>query len=395
MSPLRVKPLDGLRGIAALVVVTYHAAMTGPLANAIGSGANEPSTSAASVLGYTPLHFFWDGTFAVYVFFGLSGYVLTLQMGGQPRKSWAEYYPHRLLRLYLPVWGAVVFSGLLAVAVPRVIPEDGTPRLRAHSGTGFAHGGATAAALLTQSRVPWLDSPLWSLKWEIIFSLVLPVYIFAGRQTRPRGALVGLIGIFGLEVVAFHLGDDSMIYLPMFAVGVLLAFHRTWIAEIASQLSTRTWVEVGGLAVLAESASWICTGRHVAGYTLAGTKALQVLSVVLLLVIATECGGSHTALTTRPVQWLGKRSFALYLVHDPIVTSAAIFLGPHPLAVLATSLPISLVVAELMGRWVEVPANRFAAQAGSRVARNVSAGRHSTVPEQRPPVPPRERATTL
>jgi hypothetical protein len=63
----RVKPLDGLRGIAALVVVITHIALTGTLANAVLSGYSEPMTSRAALLGYTPLHFLWDGTFAVYL----------------------------------------------------------------------------------------------------------------------------------------------------------------------------------------------------------------------------------------------------------------------------------------------------------------------------------------
>lgn len=60
------------------------------------------------VVSYTPLHIFHAGQEAVVVFFVLSGFVLTRQMTVRTLRSISYYYPQRLLRLYLPVWGVLL-----------------------------------------------------------------------------------------------------------------------------------------------------------------------------------------------------------------------------------------------------------------------------------------------
>src|SRR6476646_6648538 len=99
---MRRTALDGLRGLAALVVVFHHVLLTWP------GWANAYLGSHGNALAYSPLHVVLDGTFAVYVFFVLSGYVLTLQ--SERLSRWRGYYGARLARLYLPVWGSVAFA---------------------------------------------------------------------------------------------------------------------------------------------------------------------------------------------------------------------------------------------------------------------------------------------
>src|SRR5690606_29781570 len=81
----RVTSLDGLRGIAATVVFIEHFMLTIPVFSDVfmqsASTANPAALTPASLawwLSYTPLHIIWQGTGAVYIFFILSGYVLTL-----------------------------------------------------------------------------------------------------------------------------------------------------------------------------------------------------------------------------------------------------------------------------------------------------------------------------
>lgn len=57
------------------------------------------------------------GQAAVLVFFVLSGFVLSRPFLAEPPSGWRGYYPRRLLRLYLPVWGALLLTwGLATVA---------------------------------------------------------------------------------------------------------------------------------------------------------------------------------------------------------------------------------------------------------------------------------------
>ncbi len=81
----RWKGLDGLRGLAAIVVVLHHSLLTSPsLALAYFGGPKAPVGSPSWLLTYTPLHLVWAGPEAVLVFFVLSGFVLTLPVLTSP-----------------------------------------------------------------------------------------------------------------------------------------------------------------------------------------------------------------------------------------------------------------------------------------------------------------------
>jgi peptidoglycan/LPS O-acetylase OafA/YrhL len=89
---------------------------------------------------------------------------------------------------------------------------------------------------------------------------------------------------------------------------------------------------------------------------------------------------------TRPaVRWLGTRSFALYLIHEPVVTSLGYLTGrTPPLALfLLLAVPTSLLAAELFFRGIERPAHRLARRTGRAVAaRRAGAGAPLVTPAE-------------
>ena len=77
----RMHSLDGLRGVAALVVVVHHLLLTLPwFADRVGLGQlgtkGQFTFSWHNLFEYTPLHILYGGTEAVVIFFVLSGFVL-------------------------------------------------------------------------------------------------------------------------------------------------------------------------------------------------------------------------------------------------------------------------------------------------------------------------------
>src|SRR3954470_23660048 len=102
----RLPSLDGLRGLAALVVVVHHCALTVPALAAQMFGPD--NSSPAWWLAWTPAYLLWAGREAVLVFFVLSGFVLSLpRLSGGKSGRWASYYRKRMVRLYVPVVAAV------------------------------------------------------------------------------------------------------------------------------------------------------------------------------------------------------------------------------------------------------------------------------------------------
>src|SRR5262245_36856658 len=110
-SSQRFASLDGLRGVAALVVVVHHSLLVSPMLAAAYYG-GDITGALHRIAVYSPLHLLWGGKEAVVVFFVLSGFVLVMAMRSRSF-DWASYFPSRLLRLYLPVAGAVALGALI------------------------------------------------------------------------------------------------------------------------------------------------------------------------------------------------------------------------------------------------------------------------------------------
>src|SRR5690606_25572931 len=109
----RISSLDGLRGIAALVVLLYHLTLVARPFLETGRTSN-----AWWWITETPLKLLTAGTEAVLVFFVLSGFVVALP-AFRAGFNWVGMLTGRMLRLYLPVWASLALSVALLQLVPR------------------------------------------------------------------------------------------------------------------------------------------------------------------------------------------------------------------------------------------------------------------------------------
>lgn len=164
-SAARYTALDGLRGLAAFVVLMHHCFLVSPLVrSAVQSaalGQVEPWVWWAT---FTPLHLFWAGGEAVFVFFILSGFVLALPFIGDATPSWGAYWPKRFIRIYLPVWASLIFALGATWAFPRIAGPELSRWVNEHA---EAPNILRDALLLLGTGN--LNSPLWSLQWEMFF----------------------------------------------------------------------------------------------------------------------------------------------------------------------------------------------------------------------------------
>ncbi len=172
----RLTSLDGLRGVAALIVVFHHSLLTiTALSIHYSESTAGPHTQYWWLL-FSPAHILWGGTEAVYLFFVLSGIVL-VRAAESARFRWGSYFPSRLVRLYGPVVASVILAVILIYFVPRTGNPPGT-WLGNHSNYSTARFLQDVTLLTGTSGA---DTPLWSLQWEVLFSLLLPVAILLGR----------------------------------------------------------------------------------------------------------------------------------------------------------------------------------------------------------------------
>lgn len=358
----RLPGLDGLRAVAALLVVATHAAyLTG-------------FTTNGGLLGRLA----GRGDFGVAIFFALSGFLLHHGLAADAREGRTDlraYAVRRAARVLPAYWVT------LAVVVVLVQPPVRT---------------VVAQALAIQTYVPGTDidafSQSWSIPTELSFYVALPLVVWLLERARRRraGAPVAILATTALlSVVALALvpagvvGEDVLLERwllarwPNFAVGMLLA-------EVVLRPTGRVAARVVAMArdtagcLVVAGAAFVLATTPIAGpLTLGPVSGVQlsarlVLSTVVAgfllapLVLGRDDAYS-AALGSAPMTGVGRVSYGLFLWHLPVftavyaLTGATVFAGGI-LALLAVGLPISLGLAWLSHVAVELPAMRWAAR---------------------------------
>jgi peptidoglycan/LPS O-acetylase OafA/YrhL len=349
----RVAALDGLRGVAALVVAVHHAlvASSSVLAGVYIGG--DPSGVARAFVD-TPLWLLWGGREAVFVFFVLSGFVLALPHVRGKVFSAIEYYPARFLRLYLPVWAALAFAAVLLLIFDPQSVGGRTWWLDAHGSPFTLRGTGKDGSLFFAGSFMYF-SAIWSLKWEIFFSALLPLYLLmASRGGRP-GRLIVLAA--ALVAIAADV-SDYLTFLPIFMLGTVLAYEHEAVVAKFRWLNPTYRAAFFALALLLLAAS-----SYARSLPDGIENALITLGAAgLVLVASLPFGAVPGLLRKRPVNWLGLRSFSLYLVHEPIIVSLVILTDDSlaPVLFVLIAVPAAMLAAEGFYRAIERPAHNFA-----------------------------------
>ncbi|MCS3842269.1 acyltransferase [Microbacterium sp. AK031] len=363
-SSARITGLDGLRGFASLAVVLYHLSLI---------VRPEVSETAWAWLTQSPLKLLFPGTEAVLVFFALSGLVVALP-ALRSGFAWSRYYPSRLLRLYLPVFGALLFATVLIIAIPR-------DPASAPSGSWLRDAQATsvtpASFLAEASLLPAsydIDNVLWSLRWELFFSLLLPLFVWLAIRFRRASPYLAMMAA-SATIAGRMLEIDALVYFPVFLLGTIIAVNLDSIRSFAQSARTRFWPVLAVLSGAMLIASWLARpaleGRHkVAADVVWGLAGVGATLIVLLVIVWPAL--RHAC--ERPAAlWLGRVSFSLYLVHAPILGTLGYLLGVERWwLVCLIGLPLSLGVSALFYRWVERPSHILARRVGGYVTQRLA-----------------------
>jgi peptidoglycan/LPS O-acetylase OafA/YrhL len=327
-----------------------------------------PIDPAWQWLIYSPLHLLWAGNEAVIVFFLLSGIVLTLPVIRSSRGfAWAAFYPSRLIRLYVPTIASVAFAVAVIQLVPRASDPALTPLPQPITASSIVHNLTLIAGTDT------LNGPLWSLQLEVLFSLLLPLYVFVAVKLRRWWWAVVIVCLAAALVGSQH-QKDLIEYLPVFMIGTILAVRTdlweravVWIQHL--RFRRVAWPVLFVVILLGVILRWLSPALNLRELA----PAVIVFAAILVL-LAMYWSGFRGFLETRFVQWLGKISFSLYLVHAPIITAYGLLL-PASLAWLEPilSVPTALLFAWGFFRIIERPAHRLSQSVRRRIDLTTSA----------------------
>lgn len=352
--------LDSLRGLAAIAVLLYHALALNSLTLTAGLSLKPVNGTLANLLVYSPLHVVWLGGESVWLFFVLSGFVLT-KAASRPAFTWASYYPSRMLRLYLPVVG-----GVLLAWTTYLYPHVLRPQMDQLLPVGYPMPNVLADLTLLGGTTTSLGV-LWSLQWEVVFSLSLPVYLLVARRRPVLGGLIGLVAC----LAGWWWNNPATTFLPMFFLGVVLATYWEKISSALAFLgSGRAWAHVVGAvtSVVAVSAlsSYYLLGPRFGPFARVGTVPIVLVAIAVLICLAQAWPPLRAVLSWGPLTFAGKASYSLYLVHLPIVILFIFALGPGHRAA-AAGIAVALTLAVVFYVVVEKPAHRLSRLTAARV----------------------------
>jgi peptidoglycan/LPS O-acetylase OafA/YrhL len=373
----RLRSLDGLRGIAAAVVVLHHLTLiAGPVLHGI-AGATDP-WSAWWIMQHSPLKLLTAGREAVVVFFVLSGLVVPLPALRNGSFSWPGFAASRFVRLFLPAWGALVLAASLVLVVPRVAAQVSGGEWIAEKTATTMSWKRFVAELTLNTGGSHYDNVLWTLRWEVAFSFLLPLLIVLvavlARWWAPAAALAVGVSTFGIVA-----NVSALAYLPMFFLGMLIGTRldaiRGWSDRVPARISRPVWGSVLVVSSLLLVCAWLLEPVVPASST--GGKALiglETAGAAGLVVAAIGSDRWRRFLEWPSVQFLGRISFSLYLVHVPVLVALTYLVGDWNWWLLGPiGIPLVLGTAWLFFRFVERPTHRLARAASTGAARAVVA----------------------
>lgn len=354
----RLASLDGPHRLASLMVVFTHVRLA--------TEASGPAPTSQEILdGWLRGGFLvavGDGATAVAIFFVLSGVVLVLpflRRSSVPR--WLAYYPRRLVRIYLPVWASIALGFAWFVLVPRR-SDPSLPWWIADHQPNLGRGALFRAFTLIQSTN--LNTPLWSLHWEIIFSLALPLFVLVVLPRHRSWPWIVVAAAFALVLAGSITGSGEMLYLPQFLVGAVLASRLAVVRERLGNATLRVKIALGLLVVAAFLVAPLLDGLAVWA---PWPWALRMIAATGAVLVFLTYARARRLAETRVVQWLGRISFSLYLVHEPLVVSLRLLHAFDYWTVLLVALPASLALAHLFYVVVERPAHKLSRRVGEAV----------------------------
>ncbi|HEU5001905.1 MAG TPA: acyltransferase family protein [Actinomycetota bacterium] len=371
--------LDGLRALAIIGVLLYHAGIR-----------------------WMP-----GGFLGVDLFFVISGFLITslliAEVERTARISLPDFFRRRARRL-LPALGAVLVVTTLALLTFW------------HRDLGRFKGDVVASmtylanwwfvikhqSYFQASGRPSPFQQLWSLGVEEQFYLVWPVVaalVLAGRASVQRLTRLGLVAVFGavlstawMAVLAIHehvpYGTDaSRVYMgtDTHAMGVLLGAGAAALVAAAERRGGRLWGRperillldlAGGIALAGVGASMLLASEFTTGLYRGGFLAFAVLSAVAVVAASQREGGLGLLLGARPLRWIGDRSYSLYIWHWPIFvyTRPQLDVPFGGAADVVFRLALTVAAAEASYRRVEQPARQMGIRAYLRqVAASVQA----------------------
>ncbi|WP_317891280.1 acyltransferase family protein [Paenibacillus oceani] len=303
--------LDGLRALSVLAVIAYHMNVS-----------------------WAP-----GGLLGVAVFFTLSGYLITDQLVAQwqttKRIDFAGFWMRRIRRL-MPA----MFVMLAVVGAWLLLFDRG--RLASLQGDFVSVALYFNNWWLIFHQVSYFESfgppsplgHLWSIAIEEQFYLIWPILLLVLlRVTKQRGKLMifillgaaastiamAMIYVPGSDPSRVYYGTDTRAFALLIGAALAVAWPSRSLSAAVSDKSRLVLDILGGAGLLA--IVWLIwkTNEYDSLLYHGGLALFSVLTAVVTAVLAHPASRVAKVMGSKPLRWIGVRSYSLYLWHFPVM----------------------------------------------------------------------------
>lgn len=340
----RFEFLDGLRGLAALIVVFFH-------------------SLRVPVGGY----------FAVDIFFVLSGFLISSQIVAEVDRtgkfSFLGFYKRRVLRL-MPAFLVMcaVYIGIRYCFFPNLLPPLGPRR-------------ALQVLLWTNvNLIVYNYNPmtffmhLWSISVEWQFYFVWPAILFGMLALGWRGVrlMVPIFAIITAAEVAHAFGFAQVLHIDGLLFGAILAilYKEERLGLIARHPTVR--FALFSVSTLVLTVLIIACAHSAWSDDYAISTASWMSALLILCLISAPASIIHIPLSSSILVGLGRISYGLYLIHYPIACALQTA-GFSPKATTIVTLVVALTLADCSERYIERPIYRLKDKFNFRIRKPVVA----------------------
>jgi peptidoglycan/LPS O-acetylase OafA/YrhL len=338
--------IDALKLIGSQLIVLHHLSAYGPVADAV-----------SQVFPGLMAWFYDEARMAVQIFLVLGGYLAIASLEPSARErtgSLLRTLLRRYQRLILPFLVALLLAAASAALARQWMNSDFIP-------AAPTWGQALAHALMLQGVLDFdsLSAGVWYVAMDFQLFVLLALLLHAGYRVRrvPKLAPVMVLALMLASLFYFNRDQRWDNWAPYFFGAYGMGVVARWVGR-----SRRPGLLLALLPLLGVAALWLDFRQRI---------ALALATALLLGISQWRHARGHPLPSVpprlaKPVHALGQASYALFLIHFPVLTLGnALFVklglsGPLAgtsmlLACWATSVGLAL----LFERWVEAPLSRW------------------------------------
>ncbi len=347
----RIAGIDGMRGLFIAYIMAHHISRM------------ESVSWISSILRH--------GSIGVDPFFMLSGFVLMLSFlshGATFTQGVWGYIRARMYRLLPDYYAGLFFSCIIATSLPFFVMNGeripwGIPSLWAI----VVHALFLQNVLL--SALPQINDNYWFFAMEMQLSLAFPLCAYAWKRFGTRWFVALAVASFAAAYIAF--GPGSYFLKPQYAVlfvsGMLMA-----IASRSNRIrASSPWVwfslAVSIIAALASVRVFLLNAGQVASVVFVADAMVGFATCSMIMACILDSPSPFRSLLEQPfLRWLGSISYALFLIHTPVLRvvhfwllQAGIASVPRVAILYTAGIAASIVVAVIFRRVVDAAIIRW------------------------------------